>query len=71
MDKKVADRNYSLVYLELVEELFAHGLEDGLEEGAPEDEGGVVVGQRVAEGGHVAEAQPTRVVDLTMQHSLQ
>jgi hypothetical protein len=57
-------------YLELVEQLLAHGLEDGLEEGAPEDEGGVVVGQRVAEGGHVAEAQPTRVVDLTMRHSL-
>ncbi len=67
----MTDRNSLLRYLELVEELLAHGLEDGLEEGAPEDEGGVVVGQRVAEGGHVAEAQPTRVVDLTMQHSLQ
>ena len=51
-------------YLELIQQLFAHGLEDRLEERAPKDEGGVVVGQGVAEGGHMAEAQPPRVVDL-------
>ena len=54
----------SSAYFEFIEELFPHGLEDGLEEGAPKDEGGVEVGQGVAEGGHVTETQPTRVVHL-------
>ena len=59
---RCADLKYP--YLEFIYELFAHGLEDRLEEGPTEDEGRVEVGQGVAEGGHVAEAQPTGVVHL-------
>ena len=39
-------------------------LEDRLEEAPAEDEGGVVVREGVAEGGHVAVAQPPGVVHL-------
>ena len=52
------------LYLELIQQLFAHRLEDRLEEGAPEYEGRVEVGQGVTEGRYVTEAQPARVIHL-------
>lgn len=48
----------------LVHKLSADRFEDGLEHRSAEDEGGVVVRQRVAESRHVAEHQPASVVYL-------
>jgi hypothetical protein len=45
-------------------------LKNGSEESSAEDEGGVVVGQRVAECRNVAVAQPAGIVDLMTKQAI-
>lgn len=57
-----------LLHPELLQQLPAGHREDGLEEAAPKDVGGLIAGQAVTALRHMAVAQPPGVVDLVGGH---